>query len=172
VGEVRKRCLQREPAWTSPRFGLARCTLGSHQEKLRNHAELNQRLFWLEGISDENLEKVYAASTCLIAASYGEGFGLPLIESVQHGLPILARDIPVFREVAGEHAAYFKSETPSELAASIHSWLKDHKKNMHPKSSGMNYLEWKESASMLLNIVCHGETTNNYEKTKPLTCAL
>jgi glycosyltransferase involved in cell wall biosynthesis len=140
-------------------------------EKLRNHAELNQRLFWLEGISDEYLEKVYAASTCLIAASYGEGFGLPLIESAQHGLPILARDIPVFREVAGEHAAYFKAGTSEELAASIKSWLKDHKKNTHPKSSGMNYLEWKESASMLLNKICHGETTNDSKKTKPLECA-
>jgi glycosyltransferase involved in cell wall biosynthesis len=140
-------------------------------EKLRNHAELNQRLFWLEGISDEYLEKVYAASTCLIAASYGEGFGLPLIESAQHGLPILARDIPVFREVAGEHAAYFKAGTSEELAASIKSWLKDHKENTHPKSSGMNYLEWKESAAMLLKIVCHGETTNDYKKIKPLACA-
>jgi glycosyltransferase involved in cell wall biosynthesis len=133
-------------------------------EKLRNHVELNQRLFWLEEISDEYLEKVYAASTCLIAASYGEGFGLPLIESAQHGLPILARDIPVFREVVGDHAAYFKAGTSEELAASIKSWLKDHKKNTHPKSSGMNYLEWKESAAMLLKIVCHGETTNDYKK--------
>ena len=56
-------------------------------------------MLWLEGISDEYLDKVYAASTCLIAASEGEGFGLPLIEAAQHKLPIIARDIPVFREV-------------------------------------------------------------------------
>lgn len=50
-------------------------------DRLRMHPELGKRLFWLEGISDEYLEKIYAASTCLIAASYGEGFGLPLIEA-------------------------------------------------------------------------------------------
>ena len=122
-------------------------------EKLRAHAELNHRLFWLEGICDEYLEKVYAASTCLIAASYGEGFGLPLIEAAQHGLPILARDIPVFREVAGEHAVYFKAETPNELALAIESWLTDFQKNTHPKSSGMNYLTWKESAEILISKV-------------------
>lgn len=44
------------------------------------------------------------SSTCLIAASFGEGFGLPLIEAAQHGLPIMARDIAVFREVAKEYA--------------------------------------------------------------------
>jgi len=140
-------------------------------EKLRAHPELNHRLFWLEGISDEYLEKVYAASTCLIAASYGEGFGLPLIEAAQHGLPILARDIPVFREVACEHAAYFKAETPSELAAAINSWLADYQKNNHPKSSGMNYLTWKESAAMLLKKICKGETAKDSEKNEPLACA-
>lgn len=139
-------------------------------EKLRHHPELNNRLFWLEGINDEYLEKVYASSTCLIAASYGEGFGLPLIESAQHGLPILARDIPVFREVAGEHAAYFKAETPEELAVAIKSWLAEHQKNTHPKSSGMNYLTWKESAAMLLEKICQGETANDSQKTEPLTC--
>ncbi|MFZ2159654.1 MAG: glycosyltransferase, partial [Bradyrhizobium sp.] len=76
-------------------------------ECLRSHPERQRRVFWLEGISDDYLEKVYAASTCLIAASFGEGFGLPLIEAAQHGLPIIARDIPVFREVAREHAFYF-----------------------------------------------------------------
>jgi glycosyltransferase involved in cell wall biosynthesis len=121
--------------------------------RIKNHPQLNNCLFWLEGISDEYLEKVYADSACLIAASYGEGFGLPLIEAAQHGLPIFARDIPVFREVAGEHAAYFKAETPEELAAAIKSWLTDFQKNTHPKSSGMNYLTWKESAEILMSKV-------------------
>jgi glycosyltransferase involved in cell wall biosynthesis len=139
--------------------------------RIKNHPQLNKRLFWLEGISDEYLEKVYASSTCLIAGSYGEGFGLPLIEAAQHRLPILARDIPVFREVAGEHAAYFKAETPNELAGAIKSWLADCQKNKHPKSSDMNYLTWKESAAMLLNKICQGETANDSEKTEPLAWA-
>lgn len=139
--------------------------------RIKNHPQLNNRLFWLEGISDEYLEKVYAASTCLIAASYGEGFGLPLIEAAQHRLPILARDISVFREVAGEHAAYFKAETPIELAQAIKSWLAEHQKNTHPKSSGMNYLTWKESAETLLQKICQGETAKDSQKTEPLAWA-
>ena len=43
-------------------------------------------------------------SACLIAASFGEGFCLPLIEAAKHDLPMIARDIPVFREVAGQSA--------------------------------------------------------------------
>lgn len=66
-------------------------------ERLRTHPEFGQRLFWLEGISDEYLEKLYVASACLIAASEGEGFGLPLIEAAQHKLPIIARFAGVSR---------------------------------------------------------------------------
>ena len=55
--------------------------------------------------SDDELAELYATSHALIAASYDEGFGLPLIES---GLPVIARDIEIFREVLGDNALYFK----------------------------------------------------------------
>ena len=46
-------------------------------ERLRTHPELGKHLFWLEGISDEYLDRIYAASACLIAASEGGDFGSP-----------------------------------------------------------------------------------------------
>ncbi|OIQ69685.1 GDP-mannose-dependent alpha-(1-2)-phosphatidylinositol mannosyltransferase [mine drainage metagenome] len=118
-------------------------------DKLRQHPELNRHLFWLEGISDEYLEKIYAASTCLIAASEGEGFGLPLIEAAQHKKPIIARELPVFREVAGEHAFYFNGLTSKDLADAISAWLTLSQSDMHPKSVGMRYLSWSDSALQL-----------------------
>jgi len=117
---------------------------------LRAHPELDKRLFWLEGISDTFLEKVYAVCSCLLAASHGEGFGLPLIEAAQNKLPILARDIPVFREVAGGHATYFKAEEPKQLVAVIKSWLIDYQTGNHTLSTGMRFLTWKKSAAILL----------------------
>ena len=119
-------------------------------ERLRSHQELGNRLFWLEGISDEYLEKAYAAGTCLIAASYGEGFGLPLIEAAQHKLPIIARDIPVFREVAGDHAFYFNAGNAGELADAVIRWLALYQEGQHPKSEEMPWLTWKESSQQLL----------------------
>lgn len=130
-------------------------------QRLRIHPERNKRLFWLEGISDEYLEKVYAASTCLIAASYGEGFGLPLIEAAQHKLPIIARDIPVFREVAGEHAYYFQAETPDDLAQGIRTWLGLYRDNRHPKSDEMPWLTWQQSAQNLMALLVNPVTTKH-----------
>jgi glycosyltransferase involved in cell wall biosynthesis len=118
--------------------------------RLKSHSELKNRLFWLEGITDEYLEKIYAVSTCLIAASYGEGFGLPLIEAAQHKLSIIARDIPVFREVAYTNAYYFKADDPSELAKALKTWLALYNVDQHPKSINMHWLTWKESSAQLI----------------------
>lgn len=131
--------------------------------RLRSHPELNKRLYWLEGISDEYLGKVYAASTCLIAASYGEGFGLPLIEAAQHKLPIIARDILVFREVAGEHAFYFNANTPGELAEAITDWLERYQNKAHPSSDDMPWLTWKESAQKLARLIRESSSLNQQE---------
>jgi glycosyltransferase involved in cell wall biosynthesis len=122
-------------------------------ERLKHHPKLNNRLFWLSGISDEYLEKIYDASTCLIAASEGEGFGLPLIEAAQHKLPIIARDIPVFREVAGEHAFYFQGKEPDDLADAVKKWLELYKSGDHPRSDDMPWLTWEQSAEQLKNIL-------------------
>ena len=122
-------------------------------KKLHTHSELGRRLFWLNGISDEYLEKIYAASTCLIASSYGEGFGLPLIEAAQHGLPILARDIPVFREVAGGHALYFSGDGTSDLEAGVRNWLAQKSRGSIPDVSTMPWQTWKQCAAKILEAI-------------------
>lgn len=122
-------------------------------QTLKTHQELGKRLFWLEGISDEYLEKIYGACSCLIAASLGEGFGLPLIEAAQKKLPILARDIPVFKEVAQDHAFYFDGEKPSDLAMAMKDWLSRYQSNQHPRSDAMPWLTWKESTEQLVRFL-------------------
>ena len=119
-------------------------------DQLRSHPELNRYLFWLEGISDENLEQVYGACTCLIAASYGEGFGLPLIEAAQQDLPIIARDISVFREVVGNNAFFFQTKNPKELAQNIQEWIQIFETRQHPKSEQIPFITWDQSAEQLL----------------------
>lgn len=118
-------------------------------ERLRDHPESGKRLFWFEGIDDDYLCSLYAQSDALIAASLGEGFGLPLIEAAQYGLPLIVRDIPVFREVAGEHAFYFQGEQPQALSESLTVWLGLHSNEQYPKSESMPWLTWEQSAQQL-----------------------
>lgn len=116
---------------------------------LREHPENGKRLFWLEGISDDYLQAVYRASSAVIAASINEGFGLSLIEAASYQLPIIARDIPVFKEVAGQHACYFKDESAQGLARTLQDWLAQYAKGQHPKSDGLSWNTWQQSAEQL-----------------------
>ena len=130
--------------------GKAGWLVDSLVAEIESNTNFGVRLFWMEGISDEYLEVIYSKSSCLIAASEGEGFGLPLIEAASYGIPMLVRDIPVFREVAGDHACYFEGVEPIDIAHSIKNWRRDFEFDVHPKSKGMPSLSWKESAEHLI----------------------
>ncbi|MDR1512641.1 MAG: glycosyltransferase family 4 protein [Propionibacteriaceae bacterium] len=72
-------------------------------------AELGLRE-WVElkgWVSDSELADLYATATALAVPSLQEGFGLPLIDAMMAGLPLIASDIPIFHEVAGDAAHYF-----------------------------------------------------------------
>jgi glycosyltransferase involved in cell wall biosynthesis len=124
--------------------------------RLADHPEKQRRMFWLAGISDEMLLKLYAGSSALLAASEGEGFGLPLIEAAQHGIPIVARSLPVFREVAGEHAYYFDGLNPADLTRAIEDWLLLWRDGKAPPSTGMPWLTWDRSARQVVDTVIGG----------------
>ena len=120
--------------------------------RLENHPEKGHRLFWLNSVSDEYLAKIYEVATCLITSSVGEGFGLPLIEAAQHHKPIIARDLPVFREVAGDYATYFKGDGQA-LAIVVQSWLKANDAGLTPDISKMPWLTWEQSANQLKKVI-------------------
>ncbi|MDR3442942.1 MAG: glycosyltransferase [Legionella sp.] len=127
----------------------SRRTIPEIVSKIHSHPELGRRLFWFDEINDNYLEQIYAASTCLIAASKGEGFGLPLIEAAFHRLPIIARDVPVFKEIAQNHAYYFSGDMAEDLAQALSEWLELFSRKTHPKSDDMAWLTWKESTQRL-----------------------
>jgi glycosyltransferase involved in cell wall biosynthesis len=127
-------------------------------ETLRSHPENGRRLLWLEGVSDEYLRQIYAASTCLIAASEGEGFGLPLIEAAQHQLPIIARDIPVFREVGGDQVFYFHGRETQAMAEALKKWFLLFEAGRAPLSEKMPWLTWEQSAQNLLRKILEMST--------------
>jgi glycosyltransferase involved in cell wall biosynthesis len=79
--------------------------------------------FGLQVIRDEYREQVHSACTCLIAARIKASFCLPLIEAARHGIPIVARDIPVFCEVTGDCAFYSSGDTLRGLATALKTWL-------------------------------------------------
>lgn len=109
-------------------------------EILRNNPYAGTKIVWESNCSDQRLGEMYRNSDCFVFASYDEGFGLGIVEAAQFGLPLLLRDIPVFREVAGNHALYFTDVNLSDCLKSISS-----NKMKLPSVKGMEILTWEQS---------------------------
>ncbi len=135
-------------------FGRLGWLMDDFATTLKEHKAYGDRLLWITGGSDEYLDQIYKKCDCLIAASDAEGFGLPLIEAAQYRIPIIARAIPVFQEVAGAHAFYFEnSPDPSVIADAVIAWAALKAAHKHPKSDDMPWLTWGESAAQLFDVI-------------------
>jgi glycosyltransferase involved in cell wall biosynthesis len=67
----------------------------------------------------EEIEKLYQESDLFVFPSLAESFGHPLVEAMASGLPIIASDIPIHREICGEAAVYFSALDPHDLVNKI-----------------------------------------------------
>jgi glycosyltransferase involved in cell wall biosynthesis len=84
-----------------------------HSEKLRGH------VIELENCSDEELAQHLATARALLFPSLSEGYGLPLVEALAMGVPVIASDLPVFREIGGEIPAYLNPNDEKGWEAAI-----------------------------------------------------
>lgn len=120
--------------------------------KLKNHPERDKRLFFINGPTDGELAHLYTNAYCLIFASMGEGFGLPIVEAAHYKVPLLLSDITIFREIAGQHARYFSLEDESYLVKAIIDFHRDVDTGvMKEDSSQIKDLTWLQSAKNLLD---------------------
>ncbi len=122
-------------------------------EKINFHPLLNQKLFFIEAATDEEITTLYTHAAGLLFLSIGEGFGLPLVEAANHGIPILCSDLPIFREIAGEYATYLDIQNKIHLVQQIKDWCQHHNTGKLPDTSNMPRLSWKQSAETLLNLM-------------------
>jgi glycosyltransferase involved in cell wall biosynthesis len=99
------------------------------QESQVDRLGLASRILVLPFLERTTLQSVYRRATLLLATSDREGFGLPVAEALAAGLPVIARDIPVFREVAGDAATFVDSTDPTGWAVAIRGLLDEARTN-------------------------------------------
>ena len=124
------------------------------QERLRTHPEAGRRLRWLTSADDEQVSALYRRSAALLMASEGEGYGLPIVEAAHAGLPVIARDIPVFREICGDSAVFF---TPGKLGDAILRWLALHEAGRVPDPAGIIAVSWAAASRRMADIVLQND---------------
>ena len=70
-------------------------------DRLRHHPLLGQRVHWFEGAGDELLAELYRAATVVAVPSITEGFGLPVIEALAVGVPVVSSNGGALPEAGG-----------------------------------------------------------------------
>lgn len=119
---------------------------------MTQHRLFGSSLHFLENLPDNELAHVYREADALLSLSEAEGFGMPNIEAAVVGLPIIARDIPVFREVCGNGAYYLKNDiSDAELAQEVLVWLERRREGAIPTSDQVELPTWDQSAKSLLS---------------------
>jgi glycosyltransferase involved in cell wall biosynthesis len=72
-----------------------------------------------DGTSEEEYRALLQTATALVSTSLDEGFGLPLVEAMAVGTPVVVSDIPIFREIGGEAALYASARDAAAVASEI-----------------------------------------------------
>ena len=122
-------------------------------ERIRRHPELNGRLFMFNELNDRGLERAYAHARALVFPSYVEGFGLPLVEAMQRKLPVMASDIPVFREIGGDFVAYFDLDAPESLAGLVERFESTGGFPAQRSVTEWRWIGWREASAQLITRV-------------------
>jgi glycosyltransferase involved in cell wall biosynthesis len=120
---------------------------------LQNHPRYGKSLFWFTDISDTELEFCYRRARALVYPSIVEGFGLPLVEALHHGCPVLASEIPVFQEIGGDYCTYFSLASAQNLARLILDVELRCQSGILKKPESYKTLSWEESTANLLTMI-------------------
>lgn len=112
------------------------------------------RCIWLEYADARDLPALYAHAQALVLPSLAEGFGLPVIEALATGIPVIASDLPALRETGGAFATYVRAGDTAALAEAMRA-MHDHVESADAAETRRRYalgFSWRACASRTLEV--------------------
>ena len=125
-------------------------------ERLKTHPKYGKNIFFFEGKNDETISYLYQTAFFSVFPTFMEGYGMPAVESLIYGTPVLLSDIPVMHEVAGGFADYFNPSDPKQLANLVLNGLNNQEKYFQKKRELAYYQPqtWKQFGESLAEGIC------------------
>ena len=115
--------------------------------------ELARSVHAFHDATDTELEYCYRHAAGLVYPSTTEGFGLPLVEALGHGLPVFASDIPIFREIGEGFVSYFPLDDPEILTGKLRRFCVEGLYDAPRPIAEFRWPAWGECVDRLLDIV-------------------
>jgi glycosyltransferase involved in cell wall biosynthesis len=115
---------------------------------------LQDRVHILGFVSEGQKLWLFKNAKLYVFPSLSEGFGIPALEAMAYGLPVVASNKTAIPEVCGDAAAYFDPEDPDSIAKTILNVLGDEKLRARMIKEGYNrnqFYNWSDSARAILN---------------------
>ena len=103
-------------------------------------------------ISEEDLAELMAGAYALVYPSFFEGFGVPVIEAMKSGVPVLTSAQTSMQEVAGDAGLYFDPHRHQDIAEKLMLIYKDENLRMKMINAGLEkarHFTWERTASLL-----------------------
>ena len=124
------------------------------KEDLNNNSERNNiiELGWIE---DRVLSSIYSSAEAFIFPSLYEGFGLPVLEAMRFGLPVIASDIPALKEITGGAAALVNPSQPEDMAEAMYKISSNYnqkKEFIEKGNERIKFFSWEKTAKQMLEI--------------------
>ena len=129
-----------------------------HYPEIKHHAldiTHNDRLVFTGYVEDDELRALYAGAYAYVNASLHEGFGLPGIEAMQFGLPLLVSNIAVFNEIYDNAAVYFDPSSVPDIAEKMHLISRDPQFHTQLQTNSIKrgtFFDWSKAASKTLEV--------------------
>ncbi len=123
----------------------------SETTKLRLAAD---RIKFVGPVDDVKYKVILSESHALVMPSRSEGFGLPVVEAMAAGLPVVCSDLPVFHEIGGDSLLYVPSDDVASYVLAVRELEQSEfrKKKVREARARARRLSWDKSADVLLRL--------------------
>lgn len=121
--------------------------------QLQNLVPKGARVEFLNGVSEQQYISELKGAVALVTASRDEGFGIPLVEAMSLGVPVVVSQIEIFQEIGGAAATYFDQESAEAFASAVRAlegnWLEKSKISRIQATK----FNWDSSAEKLIELM-------------------
>jgi glycosyltransferase involved in cell wall biosynthesis len=129
-----------------------------YEEILNSPKELGieDRIKFLDNVEDEDLQFFYKNALCFVLPSLYEGFGLPVLEAMKHGCPVITSNISSMPEAGGDAALYVDPENVDDIAEKMKQLVKDEKLRKKLAEKGHEQVKkfsWEKTARETLKVL-------------------